>query len=96
MAHPSSTASEQRPVRINCARYTPIVDGCRKTLLLFSAWFKPRDKDILGKPVTVWECDIFEISGVDCFCFSPVQLITKRTVSLVDDIHTNESALFVP
>ena len=53
MAHPSSTASEQRPVRINCARYTPIVDGCRKTLLLFSAWFKPRDKDILGKPVSV-------------------------------------------
>ena len=99
MAHPDCTTSEQRPVRINFfARHTAIMDGCRKTFLLFSAsWFKPhRDKDILGKPVTVWECDIFEISGVDCFCFSPVQLITKRTVSLVDDIHTNESALFVP
>ena len=81
MAHPDCTTSEQHPVRINFfARHTAIVDGCRKTYLLFSAsWFKPhRDKDILGKPVTVWECDIFEISGVDCFCFCPCNLPQKE------------------
>ena len=48
MAHPDCT-TEQCPVQINYfARHTAIVDGYRKTFLLFSAsWFKPhRDRHL--------------------------------------------------
>ena len=96
MAHHDCTTSEQfESTTLHDIQPLWMVVG-RHLFCLVLLGFKPhRDRDILGKPVTVWECDIFEISGVDCFCFLPVQLITKRTVSLVDNIYPNESALFV-
>ncbi len=38
-------------------------------------------KDVCGKPVTVWECDLFDLSS-----FLLVQNIKCRTVSLVDKL----------
>ena len=57
-----------------------------------ASWFKAhRDKDILGTSVIAWECDIFEVPGVD---FYPV-LIKHRTVSIIDQIHPRENAFFI-
>ena len=47
-----------------------------------SPFFKNHpEKDICGKPVTIWECDIFD------FCtISPIDVVKCRTVSLVDKL----------
>lgn len=91
----SSNAVEHRPVRINYfARHMLSVDGVNKDHILVSvSWFKKhRDRDCFGKPITVWECDIFETTG---FCFIPIEYIICRTVSLVDVINNGAHALIV-
>lgn len=82
---------EHRPVRINYfAQHMVKVDGKNVShILACVSWFKKhRDKDKLGKPITVWECDIFENRG---FSFIPMEYIVCRTVSLVDTIGTDGS-----
>ena len=60
-----------------------MIDGTPSSINMVSlSWFKNRhDKDICGKPVTIWECDILD------FCtISPINVIKCRTVSLVDKL----------
>ena len=86
----------ERPVRIEFfAQHTVTLQTKAHTHLLFSAlWFKPHPKkDFYGKPLTVWEPDIYELSGVNSLI--PVQFIRKRTASLVDRIDCSGSVLFV-
>ena len=62
----SSMASEDRPARINhFAEHNVIVNGKLFSHILFSAsWFKHYpDRNYFSQPVTVWECDIFEVFG---------------------------------
>ena len=83
----SSEDGEDRRVRINyfAVHTFTLCETARDVkIILFSAsWFKFNpNKDNCGKPVTIWECDIFESQpGVHII---PVQLIKCRTVSLVD------------
>jgi hypothetical protein len=60
--------------------------------LVFVRWFKHHPKkDVCGKPVTVWEHDLFEQEN-----FIPIQLLRFRTVSLVDKLSDCEgNVLFV-
>lgn len=79
---------EDRPTRINYfAKHSVLVDGTQKTHLLFSAsWFKRHpNKNSLGKPVTLWEYDLFEAGNCSVI---PVRLIRSRTVTLVESIDT--------
>lgn len=82
----STCQHEDRPTRINFfVKHSVLVNGTLKTHLLFSAsWFKYHpNKNSLGKPLTVWECDLFEAGSCSVV---PVQLIRSRTVSLVDSL----------
>ena len=86
--------SEQRPLRVNYfAKHSVVVGTTTHThLLVFASWFNHHpQKFVCGKPVTVWEHDIFELTN-----FIPFQLLRFRTVSVVDklsDLHGH--ALFV-
>lgn len=84
---------EERPATVKYfSKHTVTIQCIRYTFLLFYCWwYKPRaDKDIFGKPVTVWESDIYEFD--DRYS---VQLITHRTVSLFDKISSGETVLLV-
>ena len=88
---------EIRPARINFfARHNAIIDGTSITHVLVSlSWFqRHRNNHCLGKPVTVWEYDLFCDPGI--FSFLPVQFIISKTVSLIDklDEHSGK-VLFV-
>ena len=48
--------------------------------------------NIYGKPITVWENDLFE-TGV--YNLLPVQFILSRTVSLIDNVEELGNALLV-
>ena len=50
------------------------------------------DKDSLGKPVSVWECDIFESTG---FSLIPIEFIVCHTISLIDTMDDGSHALLV-
>lgn len=92
----SSMANEDRPARINYfAEHNITIDGKLFSHVLVSAsWFKHRpDRNYFGYPVTVWECDIFELFG--CHSTIPVQLIKARTVSCLYKLN-EESVLLVP
>ena len=85
--HTGDNECVHRPTRINFfAKHNIEVNGIRHSLILFSAsWFKYHpDKDIFGKPITVWECDIYETPGSHSII--PVEFIEFRTVSLVDQL----------
>ena len=78
---------EIRPARINFfARHNAIIDGTSITHVLVSlSWFqRHRNNHCLGKPVTVWEYDLFCDPGI--FSFLPVQFIISKTVSLIDKL----------
>ena len=49
---------------------------------------------LFGQPVTVWECDIFELFG--CHSTIPVQLIKSRTVSCLYKLNEESVLLVVP
>ena len=92
---PNSGSEENRPVKIDYfAEHTIVLNGGYLThALVYASWFKYRpNKDVYGEPVTVWECDTFELPGIHSII--PVQLIKGRTISLIDKIH-DESMLFV-
>lgn len=59
------------------------VDGTTHShILACLSWFRHHtQKDICGKPVTVWECDLFDVTN-----FLIVQHIKCRTVSLIDKL----------
>lgn len=47
-----------------------------------------------GKPVTVWECDLFEMPGIHSII--PIQFIQCRIVTPIDKIFEHDpSVLFV-
>lgn len=90
----ASTPSQERPARINYfAKHTVTIHEKTLTHLMFSAsWFKCHpQQNALGKPVSVWECDLFDLPNL-----VPVQFIRKRTVSLVDHLdNMSGNALYV-
>ena len=91
---PNLTSEQYRPVSINFFIEQSIqVEERTYTPYLFSvSWFKLRpDKDIFGKPVTIWECDIFDTSAPSII---PIQLIKSKTVSLIDKLCSGETVLF--
>ena len=87
---------EYRPTRIEYfARHAIAVDGENQSHVPASvAWFKKHPLQYsCGKPVTVWECDLFEHSY---YRLIPVQFILSRTISLIDTVDTHGAhALFV-
>ena len=98
MANWNLTLSDEsvRPARINYfAEHSVCINDTWMTHLLFSAsWFKTHSKQQqYGKPISLWECDIFEIPGR--YSILPVQAIKCRTISLEDKLESGESVLFV-
>lgn len=89
LTYNASQVQEERPARVNYfAKHTVCVEEKRFTHLLFSAaWFKHHPKQLsCGSPISVWQCDIFDLSPVS----------KSRTVSLVDVLdNTYGQALFV-
>lgn len=88
--------TDERPATVKYfARHTVTIQSVQYTFLLFHCWwYKPhREKNSFGKPVTVWESDIFEFD--DRYSIIPVQAIKCRTVSLIDKISSGETVLFV-
>ena len=50
------------------------------------SWYKHHpDKDVCGKPISVWENDVFETIGLHSII--PIQFIVSRAISLVENIH---------
>ena len=86
--------NELRPARVEYfAKVTTVVDETSVSLMMVCmSWFKSHpDRDICGKPVTLWECDIFDTCTI-----SPIDTIESRTVSLVDKLcDTSSNMLFV-
>ena len=89
--------NEERPARINFfAKHNAVVRGVTITHLLASlSWFQHHERQHdLGKPVTVWEPDIFCDPGV--FSFIPVQLILCRTMLYLGKLDENSgNVLFI-
>ena len=82
---------EHRPIKINYfAAHVFEIDGQNRSQILVSvSWYKKhKDKDCFGKPITIWECDLFETS---CFDLIPLAYVICRTVSLVDVLDTTGS-----
>ena len=72
-------SNEERPARVDYfAKHNAIVQGILHTFLLFHAsWFKPHKSKLkFGKPITVWESDIFEQH--DYQSILPVQMIKQQ------------------
>ena len=85
----------QRPVRINYFAHHNIKvnDKTYEHTLMCCSWFQLHPgKDEYGKPITVWENDLFE-TGV--YNLLPVQFILSRTVSLIDNVGELGNALLV-
>ena len=77
-------SNEKRPVRINYfIKHTALVGTTPHThVLVHVSWFNCHPlKVTCGKPVTVWEHNIFELHNV-----IPIQLLCSRTVSLIDKL----------
>ena len=75
---------ESRPARINYfARVSTLIDGAPDIhILVCLSWYKNHAQKLAcGKPVTVWEHDLFELCN-----FIPIEHIKSRTVSLVDKL----------
>lgn len=89
--------SEQRPARIDYfMKHTVRIESKTFTHVLFSAsWFKSHPKrNSFGPPISVWECDIFDLSLLSSII--PIQFISSRTVSLVDTLDDSfGKAIFV-
>lgn len=84
-----------RPVQINYfCHHNIMVDGKSfEHTLMCCSWFQfhPK-KDACGKPVTIWEHELFETSAINIM---PVQFILSRTISLVDAVDELGRALLV-
>ena len=75
---------ESRTARINYfAKVYTLIDGTSDIhILVCLSWYKHHvQKMVCGKPVTVWEHDLFDLCN-----YIPVQQIKSRTVSLVDKL----------
>ena len=88
---------EIRPARINfLAKHTVTVkEELYEHLLVSLSWFKHHPlENTFGKPVSIWESDLFEIPGVHSVI--PVQFIRSRAVSLIDKVQEHDpTVLFV-
>ena len=76
-----------RAARINAfVLHRPTIDNKIQThLLVYLSWFKFHPKMLsLGKPLSVWCPDIFELEGVHSNV--PVQFVKHRAVSLISNL----------
>lgn len=93
----NSVPDEVRPAQVNYfAKNSITIKGQTYTHLLVSLrWFKCHPlKYHYGKPMSVWEHDIFEMPGVHSVI--PVQFVSSRAVTLLDKINEYDPfALFV-
>ena len=90
----SASGQEHRPARINFfAKYAIKIRGELSLHLLVSiCWYKHHPlKDNYGKPLSVWECDLYEMPGVHSVV--PIQFVHNRAVSLVDRISDSDPPL---
>ena len=64
-------------------------------LLVSLSWYSRHPlRNHYGKPLSVWEFDMFEMPGI--YSYVPVQFIVSRMVSLVDKINEcYPSVLFI-
>ena len=85
---------ETRPARIECfAKVSTVIDGTTTTIIMvYLSFFKSHsEKDVCGKPVTIWEYDLFDLCTV-----LQINVIKCRTVSLIDKLNdTTGNVLFV-
>ena len=79
----SSDCCELRPLQINYfAKHSVTIGNQTLTHLVFVKWFEQHPKkNSIGKPVTVWEHDLFQLEN-----FIPIQLLRNRTVSVIDNL----------
>ena len=95
--HTSTSVKEHRPARINFfIKHTISIRGKFAThLLVCLSWYKHHPlQNHYGKPLSVWECDLFEVPGI--YSYVPVHFIISRTASLVDKINEYDpSVLFI-
>ena len=85
----------ERAARVNFMVQHSVIIGvkCFTHLLLSLSWYKYHPKmSIFGKPVTLWNCDIFEPSGLHSII--PIQFLQSRAVSVIEKVDS-ESVLFV-
>lgn len=89
-----NSGTEIRPLQINYfAKHSVSIGACTHThLLVFVKWFSHHPKkSVCGKPVTVWEHELFDIEH-----FIPFQLLRFRTVSVIDKLSDSDGhVLFV-
>ena len=93
----SGMVNEDRPARVNYfAEHNIAINGNIISHVLVSvSWFKHRpDRYYFGQPVTVWECDIFELFG--CHSTIPIQLIKGRTVSCLYKLNEESVLVVIP
>ena len=92
----TTVITEQRPVRINYfAAHSIKVNGeDQPNILVCVSWFQKHPlKDSCGKPLTVWEHDIFETGFLTLV---PVRYIKCRTISLVDTVGISDALIVCP
>ena len=79
------TDLEYRPANF-IARHAATVSGTTVIHILFSAsWFKPHPHmNWCGKPITIWENDVFELSGISSMI--PIQLIQRLFILLISQL----------
>ena len=78
------------------ASHTISIQSQPNTVVLFSAsFFKTHSsKHASGKPITVWECDLFEPNGM--YSVLPVQFSKRIAISLTDKVNGANVLLVYP
>ena len=87
---------ELRPARINyfASFYVKVDNEDRPNVIVSVSWFRQHPlKNSCGKPLTVWENDIFETSICTLI---PIQFVNGRTVSLVDIVGLSNALIVCP
>ena len=89
-------ADELRPARINyfASFYIKVNNENQANVIVSVSWFQQHPlKNSYGKPLTVWENDIFETNICSLI---PIQFINGRTVSLVDIVGLSNALILCP
>ena len=95
--NPSSPIAEElRPARINYFAffYIKINNEDQPNVIASVSWFQQHPlKHSCGKPLTIWENEIFETSNCTLI---PIEFINTRTVTLVDKVGLSNALIVCP
>ena len=91
----TSISDELRPARINYFASFFIPQKKDQPVIIASvSWFQQHpNKNICGKPLTIWENEIFETTMSNLI---PIQYIHCRTISLVDIVDVSNALIVCP